>query len=178
MRGVYILDLMVKISELEEISGQDIKNAANKQEHEPIDMICDILFNGKLSSSEHKVEEAAYKTYLGNVLNTYEKVYNDTLDNDLKSSMIQLSYILRAKDFVDRDTIVDMLQKFIAEYSFKISNERPLKWNTQHIITSISTDAYFCSKGELKWKLLLSKLQYLKKKVFTWKDCFMSITHL
>lgn len=124
MRGVYILDLMVKISELEEISGQDIKNAANKQEHEPIDMICDILFNGKLSSSEHKVEEAAYKTYLGNVLNTYEKVYNDTLDNDLKSSMIQLSYILRAKDFVDRDTIVDMLQKFIAEYSFKISNER------------------------------------------------------
>ena len=124
MRGVYILDLMVKISELEEISGQVIKNAANKQEHEPIDMICDILFNGKLSSSEHKVEEAAYKTYLGNVLNTYEKVYNDTLDNDLKSSMIQLSYILRAKDFVDRDTIVDMLQKFIAEYSFKISNER------------------------------------------------------
>ena len=124
MRGVYILDLMVKISELEEISGQDIKNAANKQEHEPIDMICDILFNGKLSSSEYKVEEAAYKTYLGNVLNTYEKVYNDTLDNDLKSSMIQLSYILRAKDFVDRDTIVDMLQKFIAEYSFKISNER------------------------------------------------------
>ena len=124
MRGVYILDLMDKISELEEISGQDIKNAANKQEHEPIDMICDILFNGKLSSSEYKVEEAAYKTYLGNVLNTYEKVYNDTLDNDLKSSMIQLSYILRAKDFVDRDTIVDMLQKFIAEYSFKISNER------------------------------------------------------
>ena len=124
MRGVHILDLMVKISELEEISGQDIKNAANKQEHEPIDMICDILFNGKLSSSEYKVEEAAYKTYLGNVLNTYEKVYNDTLDNDLKSSMIQLSYILRAKDFVDRDTIVDMLQKFIAEYSFKISNER------------------------------------------------------
>ena len=124
MRGVYILDLMVKISELEETSGQDIKNAANKQEHEPIDMICDILFNGKLSSSEYKVEEAAYKTYLGNVLNTYEKVYNDTLDNDLKSSMIQLSYILRAKDFVDRDTIVDMLQKFIAEYSFKISNER------------------------------------------------------
>ena len=124
MRGVYILDLMVKISELEEISGRDIKNAANKQEHEPIDMICDILFNGKLSSSEYKVEEAAYKTYLGNVLNTYEKVYNDTLDNDLKSSMIQLSYILRAKDFVDRDTIVDMLQKFIAEYSFKISNER------------------------------------------------------
>ena len=124
MRGVYILDLMVKISELEEIPGQDIKNAANKQEHEPIDMICDILFNGKLSSSEYKVEEAAYKTYLGNVLNTYEKVYNDTLDNDLKSSMIQLSYILRAKDFVDRDTIVDMLQKFIAEYSFKISNER------------------------------------------------------
>lgn len=124
MRGVYILDLMVKISELEEISGQDIKNAANKQEHEPIDMICDILFNGKLSSSEYKVEEAAYKTYLGNVLNTYEKAYNDTLDSDLKSSMIQLSYILRAKDFVDRDTIVDMLQKFIAEYSFKISNER------------------------------------------------------
>lgn len=124
MRGVYILDLMVKISELEEISGQDIKNAANKQEHEPIDMICDILFNGKLSSSEYKVEEAAYKTYLENVLSTYEKAYNDTLDNDLKSSMIQLSYILRAKDFVDRDTIVDMLQKFIAEYSFKISNER------------------------------------------------------